>query len=408
MRAIRVGILALGVSVCAGLEGAPARAEEPVASSLSGVTEGPVARPVSAFPEHVRSLRVVRDAWAQLGPGIWKRRIGQIAKGTRVAWTAATERLTKAPEGQCPRWIAIEPKGWLCETDVEPSELEPSAIQLPVIRDGYLLPERYGEVLPTPENPSRGGRISDFGGIWAEGDDGLTLPLAWAQGRGDRARPKPVPVRSAPSAEAPIVRMLPQRTIVAPTAYSSDKRFAQIEDGAWIAVADLHIAAWTEQPPDVKPGERWIDVDLDQQVLVAYEGTRPIAATLIASGLANHQTPIGKFRVKWKHAVTRMAGTDYRAQVPWTMYYADMYALHAAYWHDRFGQHTSHGCINVAPRDARKLFAWSDPPLPPGWNVVYGVDEDPGSLVRVRRTGVRTPPLDTASLNASDRAPGSP
>ncbi len=408
MRATGVAILALGVGVWAGLGWAPARAEEPVASSLSGVAEGQVERAVSAFPAHVRSLRVVRDAWAQVGPGLWKRRIGQIAKGTRIAWKAATESIAKVPEGQCPRWIAVDPKGWICESDVEPSELAPSATPLPIIRDGYLLPERYGEVLPTPENPSRGGRISDFGGLWASGDGSLTLPLAWAQGRGERARSMPVAVRSAPSAKAGVVRMIGQRTIVAPIGYSPDKRFAQIGDGEWIAVADLHIAAWTAPPTEVKPGERWIDVDLNQQVLVAYEGTRPIAATLIASGLPNHQTPIGKFRVKWKHAVTRMAGTDYRAMVPWTMYYADMYALHAAYWHDRFGQHTSHGCINVAPRDARNLFAWSDPLLPPGWNVVYGVDEHPGSLVRVRRTRVRTPPLDAAVLSASDRAPSSP
>jgi lipoprotein-anchoring transpeptidase ErfK/SrfK len=408
MRATGVGVVALGVGMWAGLGPAPARAEEPVASSLSGVAEVRVEEAAPVFPAHVRSLRVVRDAWAQLKPGLWKRRIGQIAKGTRIAWKAATDRLAKVPEGQCPRWIAVDPKGWICETDVEPSELEPSATHLPVIRDGYLLPERYGEVLPTPENPSRGGRISNFEGIWAEGDTGLALPLAWAQGRGERGRIMPVPVRAAPSPDAEVVRALTQRTIVTPTAYSADKRFARVGEGAWVAVADLHIAAWTAPPPEVKPGERWIDVDLDQQVLVAYEGTRPIAATLIASGLPNHQTPVGKFRVKWKHAVTRMAGTGYRAQVPWTMYYADMYALHAAYWHDRFGQHTSHGCINVAPRDARKLFAWSDPVLPPGWTVTYGVDEDPGSLVRVRRTKGRTPPLDAAALSASGRAPSSP
>ena len=30
--------------------------------------------------------------------------------------------------------------------------------------------------------------------------------------------------------------------------------------------------------------------------------------------------------------------------VPWTMYFLGGYALHAAFWHDKFGTRRSHGC----------------------------------------------------------------
>jgi hypothetical protein len=72
------------------------------------------------------------------------------------------------------------------------------------------------------------------------------------------------------------------------------------------------------------------------------------------------------------------------ADVPWTMFYDGDYALHTSYWHDGFGSPRSHGCINLAPHDARLLFRWSSPDVPPGWIAVGGDADHPGSLVRVR------------------------
>jgi hypothetical protein len=30
----------------------------------------------------------------------------------------------------------------------------------------------------------------------------------------------------------------------------------------------------------------------------------------------------------------------------------------------------SHGCVNLAPEDARRLFFWTEPQIPPGWQGV--------------------------------------
>ena len=74
------------------------------------------------------------------------------------------------------------------------------------------------------------------------------------------------------------------------------------------------------------------------------------------------------------------------ATVPWTQFYSPErgLALHAAYWHDRFGVPRSHGCINLSPIDARWLYFWSEPVVPAGWTMTAGVMESPGSVVRVR------------------------
>lgn len=71
-----------------------------------------------------------------------------------------------------------------------------------------------------------------------------------------------------------------------------------------------------------------------------------------------------------EYGVTRRRGSlgfELR-DVPWIQYFASGYALHGAYWHDVFGTPRSHGCVNLAPIDARFVFLWTDPPVPDGWH----------------------------------------
>jgi hypothetical protein len=70
--------------------------------------------------------------------------------------------------------------------------------------------------------------------------------------------------------------------------------------------------------------------------------------------------------------------------VPWVMYFQRGYGLHATYWHDRFGVPQSHGCVNLSPRDAQRLFDFTSPTLGPGWQAAHPSDYDPATIVRVR------------------------
>ncbi len=144
-------------------------------------------------------------------------------------------------------------------------------------------------------------------------------------------------------------------------------------------------------PPGVGVDERWIDVNLRRQFLVAYEGSRPVYATLVSSGERGHETPTGEFRITNKHISTDMSdapdgGEPYLIQdVPWTMYFNLAIALHGAFWHSRFGRERSHGCINLAPADARWLFNWVGPELPERWHGVTATEDNPGTRVFVHR-----------------------
>jgi hypothetical protein len=60
-------------------------------------------------------------------------------------------------------------------------------------------------------------------------------------------------------------------------------------------------------------------------------------------------------------------GSYHMARVPWTLFFQTHNAIHGCYWHGDYGQPRSHGCVNTAPIDARYVFEWVRPKLPPGW-----------------------------------------
>lgn len=47
--------------------------------------------------------------------------------------------------------------------------------------------------------------------------------------------------------------------------------------------------------------------------------------------------------------------------VPWNLYFTmEGAVIHGAYWHQNFGTPYSHGCVNLAPNDAKILYEWAD------------------------------------------------
>lgn len=106
--------------------------------------------------------------------------------------------------------------------------------------------------------------------------------------------------------------------------------------------------------------ERWIQIDLTRQRLIAWEGNNPVYAVVVSTGKPSTPTRKGVFKVYTKYSTTRMTGPDYDVpDVPYTMYYDGGMAIHGAYWHNLFGTPVSHGCTNVAVNHAKWLFEWA-------------------------------------------------
>lgn len=138
----------------------------------------------------------------------------------------------------------------------------------------------------------------------------------------------------------------------------------------------------TASTPTPASDRKWIEVSLKKQKLTAYEDGKPVFETLISSGTARYPTVTGRFRIYLKLLYADMAGPGYYLRnVPYVMYFYRGYALHGTYWHNNFGRPMSHGCVNLRVEDARWLFNWTDPSLPPGTSFIYSSPSNPGTLV---------------------------
>lgn len=138
--------------------------------------------------------------------------------------------------------------------------------------------------------------------------------------------------------------------------------------------------------------ERWIEVDLKEQLAIAYEGVIPVRVFVISSGVEDSPTVTGAFRI-WVKIVmqdmrggSRAAGDAYHVtEVKNVQYFHEDYGFHGTYWHSNFGTPMSRGCVNMTEEDAKWLFDWASPTMyaadDDGW--MFSTDVNPGTLVLV-------------------------
>ncbi len=163
----------------------------------------------------------------------------------------------------------------------------------------------------------------------------------------------------------------------------------KVGDGMWIEQRRAAVIMQKPRPKGVGPHDKWIDVDLYEQTLTAYEGDKAVYATLISSGVRRFPTVEGLFRIWLKVRMAKMSGSQgkidyyFLEDIPWQMYFHQGYAIHTSYWHDWFGFRQSHGCVNVAPYDSWWLFNWTTPHLKPGEKRKTASRREPGTWVYV-------------------------
>jgi len=313
--------------------------------------------------------------------------------------------------------------------------------------DMRLLP--ISKLKPDSASPFHGLEISDK----------MPLPFAWVN-KTEVTTYKLIKGKD----EARAAEAIPRRAVVPLSGnvrMKAGQRFYQTarDKTVWLRAEDLGVVEKPATWPDfAEKGEKWIDVSITAQVLVLYEGKKPVYATMVSTGRDKLGDPKetlstirGTFRLQSKHIAAAMdseenssvsggsrghgaklsanaaetterlkkaeaggkslneedkrrlaninkgrdpeygitmrrGSSDFELRdVPWIQYFAAGFALHGAYWHDVFGIARSHGCINLAPIDARYVFQWTDPPVPKGWHGInVGSDMGEGTGVVVR------------------------
>jgi hypothetical protein len=362
--------------------------------------------------------------------------VGNIARGTRVTVRGEIE----PPDGSyCAtgRYYAIEPFGWICTADTEPTNLPVTSEPVLQVVEGTPVPYRYamvvvaeGTFLPmwssidavwnheSPERElARGDTIAltstvhEFEGAsyYVTVDDkvvpvqGTTSLKKFSEWQGvplnvtthfpfGWVTPNKAPVFDAPNGKK--LEDLPQRTRVDVLEEQTvgRTRWLRIGEARFMKASQLNEVRKLERPADTGTHQQWIDIDLGEQVVVAYRGTEPVYATLTSSGRGPNHTPRGNYPVWGKATAITMKSQAYDDspyyvnRVPWVLFFQAHNALHAAYWHDRFGSVKSHGCANLSPRDAQHLFEWLEPTLPVGWTSVRYWNLTEAPVVHVRNS----------------------
>jgi lipoprotein-anchoring transpeptidase ErfK/SrfK len=224
-------------------------------------------------------------------------------------------------------------------------------------------------------------------------DEEHTLPVAWAYGSKEN-RPT-YTIDSGKATPNGVVDKLKAVYLNGESIEAEGRRYVQSTSGFWLRSDQVRIAQLPPIPVSVTPEEHWIHVDLRSQTLVALVGSTPVFATLISSGKESeqqdedHRTPPGEWNIREKHISTTMDGDGTAAgdlpysieDVPYVMYFHGSYALHAAFWHRNYGVRMSHGCINLAPLDAKYLFLFTGPTVREGWHGAWAGNGQAGSRI---------------------------
>jgi hypothetical protein len=237
---------------------------------------------------------------------------------------------------------------------------------------------------------------SSFKGVELDGTN-FKLPMAWVYGGNKSAGTFDIDETANTIKNAKTIERFVPIPLTGKTIEFQGKEYAELTDGSFIKKSQVRITEPGPPPQGLAENERYIDVDLSTQTLVAFEGSRAVYATLISSGKhskdkdKDHSTPTGEWRIREKHITTTMDGDGTAAgdlpysieDVPFVQYYFRSFALHAAFWHSNFGVQMSHGCVNLAPLDAKWLFFFTGPHLPDGFHGVWASDSETGSRVVV-------------------------
>jgi lipoprotein-anchoring transpeptidase ErfK/SrfK len=223
--------------------------------------------------------------------------------------------ITEAREGATFYFVPVN-YGWMNGQDLQP-----------------LTPSSFTGLLPTREVAFR------FGWVLAE-------------------------THSVNTAGAPVQKFERYQVVHEVPAIAQKPGYIAIGADEWLpdsSVALVSPAVPAEAGPDTC---RFIYANLLTQTLSVFDKCKLVFATLISSG-KNSWTFEGRFTILYKVNYSsiispKWSTSEYYIEgVPYFMTYSGDFGFHGAYWQDAFGAAASHGCINLAPADAKWLYDWA-------------------------------------------------
>ena len=139
------------------------------------------------------------------------------------------------------------------------------------------------------------------------------------------------------------------------------------EDPMWVHSSLIRKIAPVQFEPARFKG-RWVNVNISQQIVTAYENGVPVKVTLCSTGKGKNETELGTWKIYWRLPKQTMEGGNkasgdyYKLKdVPFPQYFhISGEALHGTFWHDDFGRPHSHGCVNLSTPIAGWFYGWAN------------------------------------------------
>lgn len=244
----------------------------------------------------------------------------------------------------------------------------------------FLLSADYGWMPKDRVKPYSAG---EFHGV--ELGKAARLPLAFF-----RTHDRPVYVRGTDAAFTPngaFFRRLSWVELDGTSVEVNGERYLATRAGTFVKESDAVLPKPLGELPAGRPSRALlstrVEVSISGGFLIALRDDVPVFTTLVSTGrggapvgkrptLETASTPVGSYVINNKLVTGTMEAPNefVHAEVPWVQNFIGPYSLHTAYWHEAFGDPVSAGCVNLSPRDAKWLFGFTEPQLPPGWHAV--------------------------------------
>ena len=167
------------------------------------------------------------------------------------------------------------------------------------------------------------------------------------------------------------------------------------EKSIWYQIYDSHLKKYFYVPthdmrlipndeltllsPEVPQEEKLIVVDRNTQMVTAFEGDKLVFSNRCSSGAEGTETPKGEFRTYHKGPSVHMTNQGDALEniynlpgVPWCSFFTGLgHAFHGTYWHNDYGRPRSHGCVNLTSEEAKFIYRWTLPIVPPEADYVH-------------------------------------
>jgi lipoprotein-anchoring transpeptidase ErfK/SrfK len=132
--------------------------------------------------------------------------------------------------------------------------------------------------------------------------------------------------------------------------------------------ADLPVSLKSYDTITTAAYAKWIEVDLTNKRMYAYERTDLIKTFKVSAGAPKTPTVTGKYSIYAKYAQKDMRGRNvdgskyFQPNVPWVNFFYKDYAIHGNYWRPTsyFGNiNSSHGCVSTIPSESAWMYDWA-------------------------------------------------